>query len=269
VKRNQNPILPVGAVDPGWYAPIGERTSRRRFDGRPVPPDALGRLHALCLRFRPGPRARLAIVDATPPELFTGLIGSYGAVKGAPSAALFIATEDGQVQAGYAGEALILEATRLGVGTCWLAGSFGKELAQTLVYLAPGERVVAVTPLGLASAKLSAGERTLRGVVRSSARKPVEELAPTMTGGSWPTWATTALEAARLAPSGANGQPWRFRMEDGALVLSGAPKPYWTAPLDYGIAMLHAELGALEAGVSGAWETDLSAPDVALFRPAG
>ena len=260
--------LPTNSLDPVWFEEIAKRASRRSFDGSPVAPDALGRLHALCMRFRPSPRARLVMLDDAPSELFTGLVGSYGAVKGARSAALFVATAEGWVDAGYAGEALILEATRLGVDTCWLAGSFGKKLAQTLTHLDAGESVVAVTPLGRGSAGPSLSERAIHTFGRTQARKPLEEIAPAVLTDQWPTWAMTAVEAARLAPSGANGQPWRFRLDDDALVLSGIPKPYWTAPLDYGIAMLHAELGALKAGTKGAWETGLEAPDVARFQPA-
>ena len=77
----------------------------------------------------------------------------------------------------------------------------------------------------------------------------------------------SAVEAARLAPSGANRQPWRFRLEERGLALPMAPGAYWTAPIDCGIAMLHAELGALHEGVRGDW-VRLAAPDVARFEPA-
>jgi hypothetical protein len=43
-----------------------------------------------------------------------------------------------------------------------------------------------------------------------------------------------------------------------------AEKLYWTAPIDFGIAMLHIELAAAHAGVSGGWER-LGGPDVASF----
>jgi hypothetical protein len=71
--------------------------------------------------------------------------------------------------------------------------------------------------------------------------------------GGWPKWAVTAVQAARSAPSGANRQPWRFRLEGDALVTGGAGKLYWTAPIDFGIARLHAELGAQHEGVRGSW----------------
>ena len=91
----------------------------------------------------------------------------------------------------------------------------------------------------------------LRTMVKASARLSVEKLAPGVLDGGWPQWAVTAVQAARLAPSGANRQPWRFRLDGDALVMGRADKLYWTAPIDFGIARLHVELGAQHEGVQG------------------
>ena len=169
-------------------------------------------------------------------------------------------------QVGYVGEAFVLEATRLGLGTCWVAGMFDRKNAAGLVKLHRGEHVIAVSPVGHPVERKEFVERMMSKAVRSAARRQVEEIAPGLTRGSgqarlhgpagaaWPAWAVAAVEAARVAPSGANRQPWRFRMQDGALVMGRAEKTYWTAPIDFGIAMLHVELGAAHEGIRGAWE---------------
>ena len=72
------------------------------------------------------------------------------------------APDDVQAAAGYLGEAFILEATRLGLGTCWIAGSFDKDGAADLADLAPGEQVIAVAPLGYPTQRPAGGERLLR-----------------------------------------------------------------------------------------------------------
>ena len=105
-------------------------------------------------------------------------------------------------------------------------------------------------------------------MVKASARLSVEKIAPGVLDGGWPQWAVSAVQAARLAPSGANRQPWRFRLDGDALVMGRADKLYWTAPIDFGIARLHVELGAQHEGVKGTW-TMLPEPDVARFTPAG
>jgi hypothetical protein len=278
-------------VRPEWYEMIGRRTSRRQFDGRAVPAEVRERLEVFCdgasapagapgsPEVKPGEvpaPARVCLVDDPAHQLFTGLIGGYGKVVGTPLAAAFvgrapsagIAPDEVQAAAGYLGEGLVLEATRLGLGTCWIAGSFDKAGATKLVDLAHGERVIAVSPLGYPTPRPRNSERVLRTMVKASARISVEKIAPGVLDGGWPRWAVSAVQAARLAPSGANRQPWRFRMDGDVLVMGRAEKLYWTWPIDFGIARLHVELGAQHEGAKGAW-TMLPEPDVARFTPAG
>jgi len=83
-------------------------------------------------------------------------------------------------------------------------------------------------------------------------------------------WARAAVECARLAPSATNRQPWRFRFEGEGLVVEksrGPELPMVTKRLDCGIAMLHAELGAWNAGVSGVWLESADGREVARFEP--
>jgi nitroreductase len=279
-------------LKPDWYDVIARRMSRRRFDGRPVPAELREQLEEFCdganapagttgsAAGAPGAMpapVRACLVDDVAQTLFTGLVGGYGKITGTRLAAAFVGRataggeevpEDVQAAVGYLGEAIILEATRLGLGTCWIAGTFDHAAASKLTELQPGERVVAVSPLGYPTADQPAGERFLRTMVKASARLSVEKLAPGLLDGDWPAWAVAAVQAARLAPSGANRQPWRFRRDGEALVMSRAEKLYWTSPIDLGIARLHVELGAAHEGVTGSW-TQLPEPDVAEFSPAG
>jgi hypothetical protein len=192
-------------------------------------------------------------VPNVPVNVFVGWIGSYGIIEGAPSAALLIGGKGSGEEIGYVGEAFILEATRLGLGTCWVAGNFSRPRAAKVADLAGGERVICATPIGIATARTERGEQTLRDFVRASRRKPLSEIAPGAESGTWPTWALTAVEAARIGPSGSNRQPWRFGY-DGGLVLTCPSTAYFTAAVDRGIAMLHVELGAAHDGVTGTWE---------------
>jgi nitroreductase len=197
-------------------------------------------------------------------DLFTGYVGSYGKIRGARAAAIFIAPEGEDTAAGYVGEAFVLEAQRLGLGTCWVAGSYDRKRAASITTLAPGERIASLTPVGYPVEKPPADERLMRRAVRADARKPLAEIAPGAGTDLWPAWASEAAEAARWAPTGGNGQPQRLTFADGALVLGRAARTYWTAPIDLGIVMLHVELGALHAGVTGSWQP-AAEPAVARF----
>lgn len=248
-----------------WLKALTVRVSSRRYDGASVSPDLLDRLDETCGNLTvPGGSARPVLIRTAPADVFTGLIGSYGGVEGAPSLIAFVGAEDAEYEIGYVGEAAILDATAAGLETCWIAASFDPARAGHLVELADGEKVHAITPLGHATRSIGAGERFMRASLRARHRLPLDTIAPGHE--QWPAWAREAATAVRLAPSGANKQPWRLRMDGDALVMSAAPKTYWTAPIDFGIAMLHAELGAASAGVRGTW-TAASQNDIARFVP--
>lgn len=253
-------------VDPAWFDAMAGRTSRRAFDGRGVDAGALDRIEALCGRLgTTGDGARAVLVREAPSDMFTGMVGSYGTIRGARSALAFIGGSELLVGLGYVGEASILEATIAGLDTCWVAGTFDAERTATLVELAEGERVQAVTPLGHAPETPSGTERLVQALVKARKRLPLPDIAAGV--DAWPGWAREAAEAVRIGPSGGNAQSWRLRMEGDSLIVACKPdRPYWTWPFDCGIAMLHAELGALRQGVTGEWEL-LAAPDVARFVP--
>lgn len=259
---------------PEWLAAIPSRVSRRRFDGSPVPSEPLEALAAHCREYRPHAEARVALIETPPPGLFTGLVGGYGKISGAPHALAMIARGDStavEFRAGHTGEVAILEATALGLDTCWVAGFFSPRAAAGAVTLEPGERLVAVSPVGFAQAAKSGTERMMRKMASADSRKPLGEIAPGI-GDAWPAWARSAVESARLAPSAMNRQPWRFRYEHDALVISrdsAAEVPKVTRALDCGIAALHAELAAAAAGATGAWTVVDRGLDVAEYRPAG
>lgn len=260
-------LLPPSSrsLDPAWLGAVQTRVSSRRYSGTRVADESLARLERTCERLSLTPGgSRAVLVREAPPEVFTGLVGSYGRVQDAPSLVAFAGTGDAAHDIGHIGEAVILEATALGLDTCWIAASFDPERAGRLAALGTGERVHAITALGHATDTVGVSERLMRASLRARSRLSLDAIAPGHEG--WPAWAREAVAALRLAPSGANKQPWRLHMDGDALVLTQAPKTYWTAPIDFGIAMLHAELGAAHAGVSGEWST-AGAGEVARFVP--
>ncbi len=260
------------ALRSSWLEAIPRRHSRRRFDARPCSVAELASLAETCESFRPFDDARVMLVTEPPAGLFTGIVGSYGGVTGAPHAIAIIAREDSpaaQWHAGYTGQAVVLHATALGLDTCWIGGFFDPKIARSLASLAPGERIVAVSPVGHTAGEKNLPERLMGRMVGSATRKPLSLIAPDA-GPGWPTWALTAVEAARLAPSAVNRQPWRFRLEGGGIVIArdtAAEVPRVTKALDCGIAALHAELAAEAVGGAGSWRDATSGLDVAFYRP--
>lgn len=125
--------------------------------------------------------------------------------------------------AGMAGEWFVLAAGTLGLGTCWVSGSFRRRHVQ--VETGKNEKVVAVIALGVPAEEI-------RGVRR---RKSLSEICRS-DPAAWPIWAFNAAEYVRIAPSAINRQPWRFAFAGRSLMLLRIPM---ADDLDMGIALLH------------------------------
>lgn len=254
-----------------WHQSIKTRRSRRLFESRQVHPADGKRLKELCNDFRPYPDTRAELIMNAPEEVFKGAVGHYGKIKGAVAFIAFLGDMESPYvneRVGYLGEGVILEATSLGLDTCWVGGFFKPDVAAKLAGIHRGERVLAVTPVGYAKRDISLEEKIMTGFGRTHRRKQLAELVSGMKEVNRPLWIVKALEAARLAPSAVNRQPWRFEVTENSIAISvdNEKDSYGISKrLDCGIAMLHLELGAMAAGVSGAWEF-LEPPQVARFR---
>ena len=169
---------------------------------------------------------------------------------------------------GFRMEQMMLYATQKGLGTCWIGGMFREERIRDLMGLEKGERVVALTPIGYSDTSWlgrAAHDVIELGAMNQGRRKPLQEI---VFGSTWGTplqledsELLEALECARLAPSWANTQPWRF-LVCGREVVAVADirgrhgnvrqgKHYYR--LDVGIAMAHFFLAVREMRWSGKW----------------
>jgi len=254
-----------------WYPAIEKRRSRRHFDeSRPIESDTLSALDIVCKRFRLFPNARSCLVTELVKGVFRGIVGSYGKIKDAPAFVAFIGNMDSasvQEEVGYTGEGVILEATALGLNTCWVAGFFKPESVASLVEIKSNERVLAVTPVGYARRFESLEEKLMTGFGRTHRRLPISRLISGPGRDELPEWVKASIKAARLGPSAVNRQPWGFDVEDDSItvyVRTTGPEFNVSKRLDCGIAMLHIEVAALNCGVRGDWQF-LKAPQVARF----
>jgi len=252
-----------------WYEAIHHRHSWRSYQEIPVEPEKLDRLKEVCAALSgPGARARISLKNID--NIFRGLVASYGKVTGAPAYAAFIGDQqDPNIfeKTGYLGEGIVLEAVALGLSTCWVGMTFHAESVAEDVKIEPHERVLAISPIGYHTAEPSQSDRLMRFMARHHKREPLEKLCREFADQACPLWVRDAVEAARLAPSAANRQPWRFHFSENSVTITvdhrrdshGISKR-----LDCGVAMMHVELGARHAGVTGSWEY-LEAPEVARY----
>lgn len=237
-----------------WHSATQARFSVRRYQAEPGE-EELAALEEAAARIS-GRGVRILL--GTDARLFKPMFLWYGKIAGTKRFAAFVAKADASPHSlGYMGEAFILEATALGIGTCWVGASYHKRLAQSLVPLEEGERIVAVTPLGVAAESYMGRPRKSLEELTDLSQEALQAL---------PEWQQSALSCARLAPSAVNRQPWRFLPGEKGIEVIQTGSNFGYGGVDLGIAMLHIELGAAHGGVSGTWqETDGSA----LFVPEG
>ncbi|MBE9508699.1 MAG: nitroreductase family protein [Chloroflexi bacterium] len=262
----------------GTLAAIQRRVSVRSYGDCPVDPALIERLLALAgaadhLTDTPPRVALVSGVERTR-QVLTYMVGSYGLVRNPPCLLVGVLPKEGdeaRLDLGYVLEQVVLEATWLGLGTCWVTGSYDAQRAGDAVGLSPGEVAAAVCALGYADegrwGRLHSS--TVRRLAGGHRRKPLEEI---VFSGHWgEPWSSgdadpklvAALEHARLAPSATNRQAWRFIVRADCVALA-LVRP---APIDGGIVMAHFALASAALGREGRWEVRLG--DAALARECG
>ena len=142
------------------------------------------------------------------------------------------------------------------------------KLDTTLDRLASGVMAIGTAPLVLDYGAETLGD-SVRVIVESAPGKAeaISRLISELRQDELPEWIRSAIQAARLAPSAINRQPWGFDMQDGSItvyVRTGGREFSVSKRLDCGIAMLHIEVAAMSCGVGGDWQF-LKVPQVARF----
>ncbi len=194
-------------------------------------------------------------------------LGTYGVISGAKTFICAV-TEPAyryEENLGYAFEKIILYATSLGLGTCWLGGTFNKSEFSRAVGLEEEEIMPIVSPVGYAKEKRSLIDSIMAKGAGSKNRKDWSELFfdktfDTPLRKEKAGTCIDALEMVRLAPSASNKQPWRIVKDENVLhfflkrtIGYKNIVGYDIQRLDIGIAMCHLELTMNELGYRGEW----------------
>lgn len=207
-------------------------------------------------------------------------LGTYGLIKGAQEFIVGAIEKSDYYKEnyGYLLEVIILAATDLNLGTCWLGGTFNKSLFSTKINCQKSEIVPAITPIGHTTETRRKKEKIIRAFVKADSRFPWSKIFFENTfSTALPREETgryeTLMEMVRLAPSAGNKQPWRVLKEKGREIFhfyvksskDSLQKVYNTfINIDIGIAICHFDLTAKEVGIEGTWEflsPDINSPE--------
>lgn len=208
-------------------------------------------------------------------EPFAGFSRSYGMFRGVRNylaAVIDPAIPDAMEQAGYYAEQFVMKAVELGLGTCFVGGTFSAKHVNVRkeVY----EEVPFLVTIGYPSDKVSLAARLSSKFAHRKVRNPKDFFDGDETHYSdamkmYP-WLTTALEAVACAPSALNHQPVRLTLQNPAReeVAGGTPDvPMIAAFVTSDDKFSMVDLGIAKANVAmavpGVWDWG---PD-AVFHP--
>jgi nitroreductase len=263
------------------------RFSCRVYCEDPIPPEKQQALKQAFSSIACGPfgspvRFDLIAAEDQDRNALRGL-GTYGYIKGATGFILG-AVRSGQKDLedyAYCLEQIILYATELEIGTCWLGGTFAKSNFARKISVGSDEKMPAVVSIGLIADEALARNAALRQRIGADFRLPWETLffdeqfnrpLDREKAGAY----TLPLDMVRLGPSASNKQPWRVIQSGPAFHFyvqrTKGYRNVWVKMLgvddmqrvDLGIAMCHFELTARELGLKGRWmlqEPAIEKPD--------
>jgi nitroreductase len=232
---------------------ILERRSRRQYLGTPLDETVVAKLQEQIAHYNKPGSFRMALVTGDG-KGFRGFLKSYGMLSGVNDYIGLIADsrdETATRQLGYYGELIMLHAVTLGLGTCWVGGSFRKS--DMPFTLGETEQLVCTITIGNVTEENSFRERLIHKITHRKTKQIADMVT---TDGAVPAWFTQGMESVQWAPSAMNKQPVRFTYRDGSVGASIENRReglYGTmTALDLGIARLHFELGA----GGGTWGDD-------------
>jgi len=164
---------------------------------------------------------------------------------------------------GYLLEKIVLKATELKLGTCWV-GMFDREYFND-IQIENNLVIPSILVLGYANEKMPVKEKLIRKAVKADKRKSWEtlffnyETAEVLKTEDVELY-VESLSMTRLAPSSGNTQPWRifYSSETNEYhffkkITNQAYESKGMHDIDMGIAMSHFELVSYKNGLKGTW----------------
>lgn len=153
---------------------------------------------------------------------------------------------------GYYGEKIVLLATQLGIGSCWIAETMDwKTLARDEYN---GLKLGIIISIGYAPEKIPLKQEGIRTAIRLRTKKPAQ----IMTANGKPTepekmpeWFNRGINAVLACPTAINKLPVVFDLTDGVVSASMPNQRHLVQDYDLGISKLHFELAA---DLKGTWE---------------
>lgn len=207
---------------------INARHSVRQYQDRPIDAALAEQLKELIdeCNQESGLHVQLIFDD---PDCFNSLLAHYGKFKNASNYVALVGSADLadlEERSGYYGERIVLEAQRMGLNTCWVAGTYSKNKCKAKI--AADEKLVCVIAIGYGQTQ---GEAHKNKPVSKVCDVPESEM---------PDWFKEGLDAVMKAPTAINQQKFHVTLQDGEPVITAKRGPM--VNIDLGIVKYHFEV---------------------------
>jgi len=225
---------------------MDERRSRRLYLEKPIEASIISKLQKLIDTYNTASDLSIRFVEDGS-SAFSSFRKTYGLFSGVRSLIAMVGSKndpDLKEKVGYFGEMLVLDATILGLGTCWVGGTF--ETQSSIFLLTDSETLICVIPVGYVET-LSFKEKMVHQMVAGKS-KSIEQLLNS--DSKLPVNFLEGIKAVQKAPSAANRQPVRFEYKGGILTVNTEVDGKFNL-VDLGIVKAHFEVatgGRFERG---------------------
>ena len=206
---------------------IKSRHSVRYYKDEPISEETKAQLEALiaACNEESGLHMQLIVED---PECFDTLLAHYGMFKNVKNYIAVAgpkALPDLEEKGGYYGQKVVIAAQRMGLNTCWVAGTYKRGKCKAA--LEEGEKIICVIAIGYGE---NAGTKHRSKPLAKVCSVPYEEM---------PVWFKNGVKAAMMAPTAMNQQKFMISMKDGEPVITAGAGPM--TKIDLGIVKYNFE----------------------------
>ena len=220
---------------------IYQRKSRRKYEDSPISATDRAILQSVIDKGNEDGQLKMKLVENRS-DLFGGFFRSYGLLSGVQHFIVMAGPKSDPnlyEKIGYYGEEVVIEATKLGLGTCWVGGSFNKKAVRESLVDAQDE-LACVIVIGEPKRQVQARESIIRSFMHL---KREEQAKFIQTDGTHPDWFYQAMDYVYHAPSAVNQKPVYMMVLQGQIMAKLRTMNHY-AWIDLGIAKRHFEYGA-------------------------
>lgn len=216
------------------------RKSRRSYLVTAISDSDFEKLGSLVQKYNKESGLTMEVVkDAA--NAFAGLRKSYGMFKNVRTLLVMKGKEDDidlLEKCGFYGEHIVLEVVLMGLGTCWVGGTFDRS--NPVLNIQANEKLVCVVTIGNTTEESSLKEKLLRNMSHGKT-KPLEHFYTSDT--TPPAWFMEGIQAVQVAPSAVNRQNYLFTYKNNTAEAStDHSRP--SDMIDLGIAKAHFVIAA-------------------------